>query len=184
MDAGSSPSMVDEEHPLAVAVQPLLFFTSDNYGDADSCTVDLGVVLLWNSRLRQVPVQVISRQALPVPDHTRCCEIASNLQHWRLWDYHQITCTPDPTHMTTVSATRKQGNSNPTDSCQSDRLKLVKWRCWKEKQKERQIHRVIQCSGRRTCLKSSSQANTLAERLHTFSRTRFWKHCGSCLFLC
>lgn len=93
-DAVSRPSMVDGGHPPVVAVQPLLLFTSDSYGDADSRPVDLGVVLLWNSRLRQVPVQVISRQVLPV-DHTRCCEIASNLQHWRLWDYHQITCKPE-----------------------------------------------------------------------------------------
>lgn len=94
-DAVSRPSMVDGGHLPAVAVQPLLFFTSDSNGDADSRAVDLGVVLLWNSRLRQVPVQVISRQVLPVDDHTCCCEIASNLQHWRLWDYHQITCKPE-----------------------------------------------------------------------------------------
>lgn len=92
-DAVSRPSMVEGGRPPAVAVQPLLFLTSDSYGDADSRAVDLGVVLLGNSRLRQVPIQVISRQVLSV-DHTRCCEIASNLQHWRLWDYLQITCTP------------------------------------------------------------------------------------------
>lgn len=94
-DAVSRPSGVDGGHPPAVAVQPLLFFTSDSYGDADSRAVDLGVVLLWNSRFRQVPVQVISRQVLPIDNHACCCEIASNLQHWRLWDYHQITWKPE-----------------------------------------------------------------------------------------
>lgn len=94
-DAMSRPSTVDGGHPPAVAVQPLRFFTSDSYGDADSRAVDLGVLLLWNSRLRQVPVQIISCQVLPVDDHTRCCEVASNLQQWRLWDYHQITCKPE-----------------------------------------------------------------------------------------
>lgn len=66
-------------HFLGAAKQHLSSFTSDSDGDTDSCTVDLPIVFLCYTSLRQHPEQVICCNFRCVNDYACSSEVCPNL---------------------------------------------------------------------------------------------------------